>query len=242
MGGYEGIKSLRKYVLTKEDKDVDGLGKASQDWVRVSAKNKVFYEIDWLGVPVIQTPEDLILMQELIFEVQPDFIVETGIAHGGSWIYYASLLELLNKGRVIGVDIEIREHNRKVVEAHPMYKRIEMIEGDSVADETISEIRKRTPANSKVIVCLDSDHTKAHVLRELELYKEFVIPGCYIVVFDTCSSELAELGVVGSEWINNGPKEAVDEFLKKHKHFEIDKKYNNLYISYSPNGYLRRVE
>lgn len=227
MSNYQNIPSLRKYVLVKKEKNIEELKKAGLEWVRASSENKLSYEIDWLGVPVIQTPEDLILIQELIFKIRPDFIIETGIAHGGGLIYYASLLELLGKGRVIGVDIDVREHNRKVIEAHPLFKRIEIIEGNSVSDEIIQELRKKILNNSKVIVCLDSNHAKTHVLRELELYQNFVIPGCYVVVFDT---------------IADGPKEAVDEFLKMNNHFEIDKDFNKLYVSYNPSGYLKRIK
>lgn len=145
MAKYNNIPSLRDYVLTKKDKNTQELEKVGLQWTKVSEENRLAYEIDWLGVPVIQTPEDLILMQELIFKLQPDIIIETGIAHGGGLIFYASLLELLGKGKVIGVDIEIRKHNRKVIEAHPLYKRIEMIEGDSVSDKTILEVRRRVP-------------------------------------------------------------------------------------------------
>ena len=242
MEKYENIPSLRKYVLTVDKKNTKELKKVGLQWIKVAAKNRLSYEIDWLGIPVIQTPEDLILMQELIFKVQPDYIIETGIAHGGGLIFYASMMELLNKGKVIGIDIEIREHNRKVIESHPLFKRIAMIEGDSISDEMIQELRKIISKNSKVIVCLDSNHTKAHVLKELQFYQEFVIPGCYIVVFDTNTSELAKLGIFNSKYVDNSPKEAVEEFLKKNNNFEIDKNYNKLYISYSPNGYLRRIK
>lgn len=242
MNNQQNHSPLRKYVLTKKDKNFEQLKEAGWNWVKASAANKLSYEIDWLGVPVIQTPEDLVLMQELIFKVRPDFIIECGIAHGGGLIYYASLLELLGKGKVIGVDIEIRKHNRKVIEAHPLFKRIEMIEGDSTFQEVINEIRKRIAKNSKVIVCLDSNHTKEHVLKELKLYKDFVIPGCYIVVFDTVISELAKAGIGPEKYLNNSPKEAVEEFLKKNDNFEIDETFNKLYISDSLNGYLKRVK
>lgn len=241
MGNYDNIPSLRKYVLTRKDKNTQELERVGLHWTKVAAENRMSYEMDWLGIPVIQTPEDLILMQELIFNVRPDVIIETGIAHGGGLIYYASLMELLNKGRVIGVDVEIREHNRKAIEAHPLYKRIEMIEGDSVSNNTIQELKKRVPASSNVIVCLDSDHTKPHVLKELQLYHQFVKPGGYIVVFDTIVSELAELGACDKKYIKNGPKEAVEEFLKRNDNFEIDPYFNRLYISCSPNGFLRRI-
>jgi cephalosporin hydroxylase len=242
MNSYEKMPSLREYVLAKKDKNTKELEKVGLQWLKAVAENRLSYEIDWLGVPVIQTSEDLILMQELIFKLQPDIIIETGIAHGGSLIFYASLMELLNRGKVIGVDIEIREHNRRVIEAHPLYKRIEMIEGDSVSDATLKEIKKRVPADSKTIVCLDSDHIKVHVLRELEAYQQFVLPGGYIVVFDTVASELAELNADDKKYIKNGPREAIDQFLTMNSNFKIDMQFNKLYVSSSKNGFLKRIE
>lgn len=242
MNKYENIPSLRKYVCIKENKNIGELEEIAIKWAKVSTENRLSYEIDWLGVPIIQTPEDMILMQDLIFKIKPDVIIETGIAHGGSLIYYASLLELLGKGKVIGVDIEIREHNRRVIEAHSMFKRIELIEGNSLSEETIEKIRKMVPKDSKVIVCLDSNHIKNHVLKELQLYHRFVNLGSYIVVFDTNTSKLAELGACEKKYLNNSPKEAVEEFLKEHDNFKIDKNYNKLYISYSPDGYLKRIK
>jgi len=145
---------LRKYVLTKKDKNIAELRKAGWNWVKAATKNKLSYEIDWLGIPVIQTPEDLILIQELIFKIKPDFIIETGIAHGGGLVFYASILELLGKGKVIGIDIEIREHNQKVIEAHPLFKKIEMLEGSSISARIIQRIRKRIPRGSKLLFFL----------------------------------------------------------------------------------------
>jgi len=241
MNKYKNIPSLRKYVRIKENKNIKELEEAAIKWTKVSAENRLSYEIDWLGIPIIQTPEDMILMQELIFQIQPDVIIETGIAHGGSLIYYASLLELLGKGKVIGVDIEIREHNRKVIEKHPMFGRIELIEGSSISEKIIEKLEKIVHKDSKVIVCLDSNHTKDHVLKELQLYSKFVNLGGYIVVFDTIGSKLAELGACEKSYSNNSPKEAVEDFLKVNGNFEINKYYNKLYISYSPNGYLERI-
>ncbi len=242
MSDYKNIPSLRKYVLTKQDKNLGELNEAALKWVKAAAGNKLSYEVDWLGVPVIQTPADLVLLQELIFKVKPDFVIETGIAHGGGLIFYASMLELLNQGRVIGVDIEIREHNRKVIETHPLFKRIEMLEGSSTSQEIIEELKKRIPKNSKAIICLDSDHTKPHVLKELELYQEFIIPGCYIVVCDTNTSEIAKAGIADEKYIDNGPGEAVEEFLKKNDSFVIDKEFNKFFINYNPDGYLKRIK
>ncbi len=242
MATYKNIPSLRSHVLTKKDKSEKELERAGLEWARVCSENKLSYEIDWLGVPIIQTSEDIVLLQELIFKVQPDVVIESGIAHGGGMIFEASLLELLGHGKVIGIDVDIREHNRKVIEAHPLAKRIEMIQGSSIAEETVSEIRKRIPRGSTVIVCLDSDHTKPHVLRELELYQEFVLPGSYILVFDTISSDLAKLGAAKEIYADNGPAEAVAEFLKTNHDFEIDKQFNKLYSSHSQNGCLKRIK
>lgn len=241
MSDYKNIPSLRSHVLVKKDKNERELEKAAMEWARVCSENKLSYELDWLGVPIIQTPEDIILLQELIFKIQPDVIIESGVAHGGGMIFEASLLELLGKGKVIGVDIEIREHNRKVIENHPLSKRIELVQGSSIAPETVAEVKKKIPAGATVLVCLDSDHTKPHVLRELELYEQFVAPGSYIAVFDTISSDLAKMGAAKEVYIDNGPAEAVTEFLKKNKDFEIDTNFNKLYASHSQNGFLKRI-
>ena len=241
MTTYENLPSLRKYVLTEENKNLPELEKAAAEWTKVSQKNKLVYEIDWLGVPIIQTAQDMILMQELIFKIKPDIIIDVGLAHGGSLIYYSSLLELLGNGKVIGVDIDIREHNRKVIEAHPLFKRIELIEGSSISEKVINEIEKRLPKNPKIIVCLDSNHKKNHVLEELKLYQKFVNKGSYLVVFDTNTSDLVKLGACEEEYRDNGPKEAIEEFLRINNDFEIDKDYNKLFISCSPDGYLKRV-
>jgi len=235
------VPSLRGYVHTRADKNIGELEEIGLKWIKVLAENRLHYEIDWLGVPVIQMPEDLILMQELIFKVQPDLIIETGIAHGGGLIFYASMMELLGKGRVIGVDIEIREHNRKAIEAHPLFTRIEIIEGDSTSEAIIQKIKGRIPNNSKVIVCLDSDHTRLHVLKELDMYQSFIDPGGYFVVFDTAIAKLAGLGIADKKYIGNSPKEAVDQFLQKNNNFIIDKGFNKLFVSSSPDGYLKRI-
>jgi len=239
---YENIVSLKKYVKFKKNKNFKELEETADKWIKVSAENKLAYEVEWFGVPIIQTSEDMILMQELIFKVKPDVIVETGIAHGGSLIFYASIMELLGNGKVIGIDIDIREHNKKVIEAHPLFKRIELIEGSSVDIGVIKKINEKICKGSKVIVCLDSDHTKDHVLQELTLYNKFVTKESYLVVFDTHTSRLVELGVCDKKYRNNSPKEAIGDFLKTNKSFVIDKEYNKLFISYSLNGYLKKIK
>ena len=236
------IPSLRKYVTRLEDKNEKELEKAAFKWLAASTKNKIDYEIEWFGVPIIQAPGDIVLMQELVFKVQPDFVIETGIAHGGSLIFYASMFEILGKGRVIGVDIDIREHNRDVIEAHPLFKRIELLQGDSISEKVISRIRESVPAEAKAVVCLDSNHYREHVLKELTLYKQFVNTGSYIVVFDTMTSALVDSGACDESYRDNGPMEAIHDFLKTDNDFVIDKEFNRLYISTSHDGYLKRIK
>ena len=233
---------LRKYVLTVKQKDEAALQKAGSAWAITAARNRLGYEIDWFGVPIIQTPEDIVLMQELMYELKPDVIVEIGIAHGGGAIFYASLLELLGRGKVIGVDIEIRKHNREVLEKHPFFKRIELLEGSSITTTMVEEVKKKIPAGATVLVCLDSNHTRDHVLKELQLYSPLVSSGSYIVVFDTMTSELAEAGAADSMYLNNGPLEAIHLFLQENDCFQIDKSYNKLVIGQANNGFLKRVK
>jgi cephalosporin hydroxylase len=201
------------------------------------------YNFSWMGRPIIQYPQDMIAMQELIWEIKPELIIETGIAHGGSLIYYASLLELIGDGEVLGIDIDIREHNRQEIEKHPMFKRIKMIQGSSVSEQTAAEVASYAAGKKRVLVCLDSNHTHAHVLRELELYAHLVTPGSYMVVFDTIVEDLPDNYLPGRAWAKgDNPKTAVLEFLKKNDHFKIDTDIDNkLLISVAPQGYLKRV-
>ncbi|MBN1275017.1 class I SAM-dependent methyltransferase [Candidatus Woesearchaeota archaeon] len=234
--------SLRKYVLTEKNKNVDELERAGLEWLHVATKNKLDYEIDWLGVPIIQSPEDIVLMQELIYDLKPDVIIDIGIAHGGSLVYYASLLELIGKGEVIGVDIDIREHNREVLEDHPLFKRIKLLQGDSSSPDMFSKVKALIPDDASVLLCLDSNHTKNHVLNELRLYHSLIKVGGYIVIFDTATSKLAEMGSCEKMYIKNGPKEGVEVFLKENDSFVIDKKFNKLVVGTSPDGYLKRIK
>lgn len=208
-----------------------------------SNKSQYSYNFSWMGRPIIQYPQDMIAMQEIIWQLKPDLIIETGIAHGGSLIYYASLLELIGKGEVLGVDIDIREHNRKEIESHPMYKRISMIEGSSVDENTVSKVRRYTEGKKTVLVSLDSNHTHEHVLHELQLYSPFVTKGSYLIVFDTIVEHLPNDYLPGRAWsVGDNPKTAVHEFLKKNKQFEVDSSIDNkLLISVAPGGYLKRA-
>lgn len=202
------------------------------------------YNFSWMGRPIIQYPQDMIAMQELIWDIKPDLIIETGIAHGGSLIYYASLLELIGKGEVIGIDIDIRDHNRKEIEAHPMFKRIRMIQGSSVDKEIAAQVKKEAEGKERVLVCLDSNHTHDHVLQEMELYSPLVTLGSYIVVFDTIVEDLPADYLPGRAWsTGNNPKTAVGEFLKTHEGFSIDTDIDDkLLISVAPGGYLKRIK
>ena len=202
------------------------------------------YNFSWMGRPIIQYPQDMIAMQELIWQIKPDLIIETGIAHGGSLIYYASLLELIGHGEVLGIDIDIREHNRKEIESHPMFKRIRMIQGSSVSEETATEVRKAASGKQRVLVCLDSNHTHEHVLRELELYAPLVTPGSYMVVFDTIVEHLPDNYLPNRKWSpGDNPKTAVSEFLRQHNDFVVDEAIDHqLLISVAPGGYLKRIK
>ncbi len=208
-----------------------------------SNRDKYSYNFLWMGRPIIQYPQDMIAMQELIWAIKPDLIIETGIAHGGSLIYYASLMELIGKGEVLGIDIDIREHNRREIEAHPMFKRIQMIQGSAINETLVAEVARRAEGKQTIMVCLDSNHTHDHVLRELELYAPFVTVGSYCVVFDTIVEDMPK-GAYERPWdVGNNPKTAVWAYLKHNNNFEIDHQIDNkLLISVAPEGYLKRVK
>lgn len=220
------------------------LRSAADEFVLESNKAQYSYNFSWMGRPIIQYPQDMIAMQELIWELKPDLIIETGIAHGGSLIYYASLLELIGKGEVLGIDIDIRKHNRAEIEQHPMYKRITMIEGSSISNETVSAVAEVARDKKTVMVCLDSNHTHEHVLRELELYAPFVTTGSYLVVFDTIVEDLPDEYLPGRPWKKgDNPKTAVRQFLQANPDFITDTAMDNkLLISVAPEGYLKKIK
>lgn len=210
-----------------------------------SNKAQYSYNFKWMGRPIIQYPQDMVAMQEIIWDIKPDLIIETGIAHGGSLIYYASLLELIGSGEVLGIDIDIRQHNRVEIEAHPMFKRIKMIEGSSVDKNTVDKVAKAAEGKSKVLVVLDSNHTEEHVYQELMAYSPLVTLGSYIVVFDTIVELLPDNYIPGMQrpWgIGDNPMTAVNKFLENNKSFEVDVAIDNkLLISVAPKGYLKRI-
>jgi len=221
------------------------LRKSSKAFLNESIRTKYSYNFSWMGRPIIQYPQDIIAMQEIIWNVQPDLIIETGIAHGGSLIFYASMLELLGgKGKVLGIDIDIREHNRREIEKHPMFKRITMIEGSSVEKSVIEKVRKYAQGKKQVLLSLDSLHTHDHVLRELEAYSPLVTRGSYCVVFDTIVEDLPDEYSANRPWgKGNNPKTAVWKFLEGNDRFVIDKEIvNKLLITGCPEGYLKCVQ
>lgn len=225
------------------------LRKATNDWFVLANGRKYSYHFNWMGRPIIQYPQDIIAIQEIIWQVKPDLIVETGIAHGGSLIFSASMLELNaacggpSDAVVIGIDIDIRDHNREAVEAHPMCRRIEMIQGSSIDPAIVEQVQGRAEGQNTVLVCLDSNHTHDHVLAELEAYATLVSPGSYCVVFDTIIDEMPTNAFPDRDWgPNNNPKTAVTHFLKSHPEFTVDYEIEHkLLISVAPGGYLKRL-
>jgi cephalosporin hydroxylase len=221
----------------------------SKAWLRCGWDNKYVYSFSWMGRPIIQLPDDMIRIQEVIYAVKPDVIIETGIAHGGSLVYYASLCKAMGKGRIIGIDVEIRPHNRKAIEAHELASLLTLIEGSSSDPETVRQVAAALkPQDSKVLVFLDSCHTKAHVLAELEAYSKFVSVGSYIVAMDGIQKDLVGAPRSQPDWAHNNPTEAAKEFAAKHPEFVIEDPalpFNEggvtEKVTYWPGAYLKRV-
>lgn len=236
------IAFIGTFVKRKKNKNILALQSAALGWMRVAWDNKLDYEVNWLGIPVIQNPYDMLLAQELILKIRPDIIIETGVAHGGSLIYYSSILELLGKkGKVVGVDIEVRKHNRILLEKHPMKKRIVLLEGDSVSREIVTRVKKLISPKDTVMVCLDSDHHADHVYAELNAYKDLVSPGSYFVVFDTFIPMLTGLDGLSKSYERNSPMEAVKKFLLRNKNFKADKHFDKFFVSSCPRGFLQKI-
>ena len=233
----------KKMELINKQSTNQNLKKSAKAFLVETIKSEYSYNFSWMGRPIIQYPQDMIAMQEIIWNIKPDLIIETGIAHGGSLIFYASLMELIGKGEVLGIDIDIRTHNKKEIENHSMYKRIQMIQGSSIDPTIVERVANYTKGKETILVCLDSNHTHTHVLKELELYSSFVTKGSYLIAFDTVVEDLPKELYPNRPWsIGNNPKSAVYEFLKTNKDFEIDKSIDNkLQISVAPDGYLKKV-
>jgi len=230
----------------------------SRQWLQESMSKKYVYNYDWLGRPIIQYPQDMVAIQELVWRVRPDLIIETGIAHGGSLILSASMLAMLDmcdaieageildprksRRKVIGLDIDIREHNRAAIEAHPMASRIQMFQGSSIDPAVVQQVRAAAQGYGKVMVFLDSMHTHSHVVGELDAYATLVTPGSYCVVFDTFVDDMPPRFFADRPWdVGNNPKTAVKAWLPRHPEFEVDGDMEQrLQVTVAPHGFLRR--
>ena len=228
--------------LMSQDKN---LKKKSIDWMLHADKYKYTYNFRWMGIPIIKFPNDILALQEIIWKVKPDVIIETGIAHGGSIIFSATMLELIGKdGLVIGVDIDIRKHNRVEIEKSKFYRRIKMFEGSSVSKKIVKKIKSFIKPKSKVMVFLDSNHTYSHVMKEIEIYSKLVTKNSYLVVEDTFTEFFPKNYFSNRPWdVGNNPLIAINKFLKKNKNFKIDKNLNEkLSITETFDGYLKKIK
>lgn len=239
----ERAELINSNAANKELQDV------AHHFLKKSAGVNYSYNFAWMGRPIIQYPQDIVVMQELIWEVKPDMIIETGIAHGGSLIFSASMLALLEicgeieNGQVLGIDIDIRAHNKQAIEAHPMSKKITMFQGSSIDEEMIAKVYNFAKKGKRILLCLDSNHTHEHVLAELKAYARLVSAGSYCVVFDTLIEDMPTRFYDRPWDKGNNPKTAVWEFLKECDDFVIDKSIENkILITVAPDGYLKRVK
>ncbi len=244
MSPNEEFQEERHKAILEMGKDKE-FRKMSLDWILKSNEHKYGYNFTWMGRPIIQFPNDMFIIQQLIWKIKPDLIIETGIAHGGSIIFSASMLELVGgDGQVVGIDVDIRKHNRVEIEEHPMFKRIEMIEGSSINEEVISQVYKIADDKKSIMVFLDSNHSHKHVLGEMNAYGKLVNVGSYMVVFDTCI-ELFPKGYCSDRpWdVGDNPMTAIDEFIGSNDTFIRDELLNSkAIITAAPYGYLKRVK
>lgn len=266
----EEFRQSRLEMISKMGQDVE-VSRLGLGFVVDTAKWKYAYNFSWLGRPIIQFPQDIIALQEIIWQVQPDLIIETGIAHGGSLILSASMLAMIDyceaaeagktldpkasRRRVLGLDIDIRAHNRVAIEAHPLAHKIDMIQGSSIAPDIIAQVHEHAKGYERILICLDSNHTHEHVLAELEAYAPLVSPDSYCIVFDTVIEDMPDNMFPDRPWgKGNNPKTATREYLRRLKeegrtaadgaplHLEIDKMIENkLLITVAPDGYLKRI-
>jgi cephalosporin hydroxylase len=226
----------------------EGFAAVSRAWLRAGWDAKYVYGFSWFGRPVIQLPDDLIRIQEVIYAVKPDILIETGVAHGGSLIFYASLFRAMGRGRVIGIDIEIRPHNRKAIEAHELFPLIELIEGSSIDTNIVEQVRSQISSGDKVMALLDSNHTFDHVRKELELYAPLVSVGSYIVATDGIMEQVVGAPRTKPDWGKNNPRQAALDFAQAHSEFVLEEPrwpFNegsvNSRVTYWPDAFLRRV-
>lgn len=238
-------KRRSEIIAIGQDKELNSL---TQRWLSKAQERYYSYHFDWLGLPIIQYPQDIVAMQEIVWSIKPDLIIETGVARGGSVIFYASMLELLSTcgqgdGAVVAIDIDIRQHNLKAITEHPLARRINMIQGSSTDGGIIKQVAKKAEGKNNVLVCLDSNHTHNHVLEELRAYASLVSVGSYIVVFDTVVENLPPAAIGDRPWgKGNSPMTAVHAFLMENDCFEIDRSiHDKLQITVAFNGFLKRI-
>lgn len=220
----------------------------SKAWLRAGWDTKYVYSFAWFGRPVIQLPEDMIRIQELIWTIKPDVIVETGVAHGGSLVFYATLFKAMEKGRVIGVELSLRDHNRAAINAHPLANLISIVDGSSTAANTIGKVKAQIKPNETVLVILDSNHTRAHVLDELRAYADIVTPGSYIVATDGIMGEVVGGPRTQADWVTNNPTQAALDFVAENPNFVIEEPewpFNEgavkTRVTYWPGCYVKRI-
>jgi len=220
------------------------LKKLSRSWFDRAFKYEYSFHFTWLGRPIIQFPQDIVTIQEIIWKTKPNLIIETGIAHGGSLIFSASMLQLIGKGKVLGIDIDIRKHNRIEIEKHQLFKRIMMIEGSSIDENIARKVYRIAKGKKRILLFLDSYHTEDHVLKELQLYSRLVTKGNYIIVFDTVVEDMPKNSFPNRPWNKtNNPKTAIKKFLKTNKRFVIDKELEKkLLITSCPDGFLKCIK
>lgn len=254
----EEFKAERRAAIKGYTEDA-AFTELSQTWLRESMQKRYVYNFDWMDRPIIQYPQDMVAMQEIIWATRPDVVIETGIAHGGSLQLSASILALLDYAdaaeagvaldpaapsrKVIGIDIDIRAHNRAAIEAGPMASRIEMVEGSSIDGSTVDAVRALIPEGARVMVCLDSMHTHDHVMAELNAYAPLVSEGCYCVVFDSFVEDMPQGFFADRPWdVGDNPKTALHAWLKDNDNFEIDRSIaTRLQVTVAPDGFLKRT-
>ena len=241
----ETAKGTKNYTLDTPE----AFAIISQAWLRAGWDTKYVYSFTWMGRPIIQLPEDMMRVQEVIYRVKPDVIIETGVAHGGSLVFYATLCKAMGRGRVIGIDIEIRPHNRRAIEEHELFEYITLVEGNSVDERVVRSVKAMVKPGEKEFVMLDSNHSKQHVLAELNAYSDLVSVGSYIVAADGIMGSLVGAPRSNEDWAWNNPKAAVEEFVKIHDNFVIDEPefpFNEGLVTervtYWPSAFLRRIK
>lgn len=234
-------KAVKNLLAAGSRLDDQTLRELARQWTRAAWQRELWQSNTWLGFPILQWPTDVVVMQQIIFDQRPRVIVETGTHRGGSAVYYASLLRLLGGGRVVSVDIEIPDQVRQAIAGSPLGDMITLVRGDSKAPQVVTEVRRLVGEESNVLVMLDSNHSRAHVLAELRSYRGFIPVGGYLVAMDTICHDLWDLPHGAPEWREDNPLLAVKDFLREHPEFEADRSREQFLVTYAPGGFLRRL-